>query len=206
MKASFNKWRFLSILTSCILIYSTIAYTLMNPRPREQFFQLYALGSQHMIGDYYPENTTTITLNTNVSWYIGVTNFMGSIQYVMVKVKLGNASIPPPNQTTSTPSPAPEVASFRRILMDNETWEIPFNWKIKSVEEREGELYISLEINGAETGVIEVGAVNGYNFRLIFELWSYDFQAGQFVFGWSSNGERRSAWIQLWFNTTLMPG
>jgi len=203
MNVNINKLRLLSILAACLMIYSTIAYVLVNPMPKEQFFQLYVLGSKHMIGDYYPSNTTTITPNTNVSWYIGVTNFMGSIQYVLIKAKLCNLTIQPPNQTLATPSPAPEIATFKRVLLDNETWEFPFTWSIKSVEKRGESVYLNLEINGVEIGVVNVAAVKGSNFRIIFELWTYDFDSGEFIFGWKTKDERRAAWVQLWFNTTL---
>jgi hypothetical protein len=45
-------------------------------------------------------------------------------------------------------------------------------------------------------------ASNGYNFRLIFELWTWNTDSANFQFGWFAPVEIRVAWLQLWFNAT----
>jgi len=198
-------WRLVSIFISALMIFSTIAYLWMTPRPKEQFFQFYILGKEKMISDYYPGETGEIPLSTPVKWYLGVTNFMGSIQYILVKVKLGNAHTIPPNETTGTPADAPVIYEFRSFLSDNETWEFPFFWEISDYRVEDNNVYISLVINNKSVGFAEIGAEEGRNFRMIFELWIYNQENGDFSFGWYAGGEKRICWLQMWFNATI-PG
>jgi len=198
-------WRLVSIFFSALIIFSTIAYLWITPRPREQFFQFYVLGERRMISDYYPEGKGDIPPNTQVRWYLGVTNFMGSVQYVLIRVKLGNALTNPPNETTFAPADAPVVCEFRRVLLNNETWEFPFFWEISDRMEEGGVVYIALNVNNESLGFQELGAKGGRNFRFIFELWTYSREEGDFIFGWYSGEERKISWLQIWFNSTI-PG
>jgi len=198
-------WRLISIFISALMIFSTIAYLWVTPRPREQFFQFYVLGEKRKISDYYPEGKGDIAPNTPVRWYLGITNFMGSVQYVSVRVKLGNLHTVPPNETTGTPANVPVIYEFRRFLSNNETWEFPFFWEISDYREENGEIYIALRVNNESLGFAEIGAENGKSFRLIFELWTYDQDSKDFIFGWYSGEERRICWLQMWFNATI-PG
>lgn len=198
-------WRLISIFISALMIFSTIAYVWVTPRPKEQFFQFYVLGKERLISDYYPGETSDIPPRTLVRWYLGVTNFMGSVQYVQVRVRLGNAYTTPPNETTGTPADAPVIYEFRRFLSDNETWEFPFFWEISDYRMEDNEVYISLVINNKSIGFAEVGAEEGRNFRIIFELWTYSQEIEDFSFGWYSGDERRICWLQIWFNATV-PG
>jgi uncharacterized membrane protein len=180
-----------------------LAYLAITPRPREQFFQLYALGENRMAEHYYPNDNSTIPLDTPVSWFLGVTNFMDSIQYVTLKVKLSNSTLAPPDETQVKPAPIPALFEFRKVLSNNETWEFPFTWSIKEIQEVGHMIYITrLTINNEVVTVPTIGAKHGYNLRLIFELWSFDIDEDGFIFGWYASQERRCAWLQIWFNVT----
>ena len=90
--------------------------------------------------------------------------------------------------------------------MDNETWEFPFAWMIGEVREdgnmiHAGVLVINVK-NGVEVRSGEASAVKGYNFRIIFELWTLGPLTEDLVFGWRAGGEQRAAWLQIWFNAT----
>jgi len=200
-----RSWRLIYIFVSALMILSTIAYVWVTPRPREQFFQFYVLGEKKMISDYYPGGSGDIPPDALVKWYLGVINNMYSVQYVLVKVKLGNANTTPPNETTCTPANAPTIYESRRFLCNNETWEFPFFWKISDYKKEDNITYISLNVNNESLGFVDVGAEGGKNFRLIFELWTYSLEDGDFIFGWVTRGKRRICWLQLWFNAT-MPG
>lgn len=203
VKLSGDAQRLLVIFISLNLILGMLTYVTITPRPKEKFFQLYVLGENRMAEKYYPNDNPTITLNQPVKWFLGVTNLMGSTQYIIVKVKLGNSTLNPPNESNYTESPLPTITEFRHILLDNETWEFDFKWFIERTEAKSGMLYISsININNANAPISGVGAENGSNFRLIFELWSYDVPSKQFILGWYDGEERRVNWLQLWFNVT----
>jgi hypothetical protein len=128
---------------------------------------------------------------------------MGTVQLVALRLKLCNQTISPPSDLNATPSPAPLVAEFWRFIQNNETWEMPFFWQIVNGD-RVGSStrVLALQINNETYPVLGTTAVNGYNFRLIIELWTWEVQSATLQFGWSASGERRVAWVQVWFNMT----
>lgn len=198
-----DRQRALTVFVSALLIFSMLAYVAVTPRPKEQFFQFYALGENRMAEHYYPDDNTTIPLDTTVKWFLGVTNFMNSIQYIAIKVKLGNSTLAPPDETQAKPAPIPALIEFSKVLSNNETWEFPFTWSIKEIQAIGDMIYVAnLTINNETMTVPNIGAQQGHNLRLIFELWSYSIDEDSFIFGWYASQERRCAWLQLWFNAT----
>jgi len=157
-----------------------------------------------MASGYYPGNDSNLRPNIYIRWYLGVTNFMGNVQLVAIRVKLGNQSIAAPNDTQALPSPAPIVVEFMRFLENNETWEMPFFWKISNATTTlEGSTRIlELGINNETFVLQDSSARNGYNFRLIIELWTWNLESQGLQFGWSAASEHRVAWLQVWFNVT----
>jgi len=194
------------IFISATIIFSALAYVAVTPKPKEQFFQLYVLGETRIAERYYPDNNPNIPVGRLVQWYLGTTNFMGSVQYLVIKVKLGNTTIKAPDDINYIPSPAPVLLEFRKVLMDNETWELPFAWIIGEISEEGDMTYATVLVIDVKDGVEvqrgQVGALNGYNFRIIFELWSFDPVTEELMFGWRAGGEQRAAWLQVWFNAT----
>jgi uncharacterized membrane protein len=189
-----------------MIVFETIAYASTTPRPREQFFQLYVLGANRLLADYYPNDDSNIRLQTMVRWYVGVTDFMGTVQFVEIRIKLGNQTIKPPDDLQAIPSTAYLVTAFRMFLQNNQTWEFPFFWQIMRAESRGNSTRLfNLAINNATYQTGDVVADSGHNFRIIIELWTWREQSGTWEFGWMTSGERRIAWLQLWFNMTT-PG
>jgi len=198
--------RAVTIFISATIIFSTLAYVAVTPRPKEQFFQIYVLGETRMAERYYPDNRTNIPVGRLVKWYLGATNFMGSVQYVIIKVKLGNSTIKAPDDINYMPSPAPVLLESGRVLMDNETWEFPFTWVIGEIRMDGNMTYATvIAINvkdGVEVRSGQVSALNGHNLRIIFEFWTFDPSTEDLIFGWRTGGEHRVAWLQMWFNAT----
>jgi len=156
-----------------------------------------------MAANYYPNNDSNIRLGEPVRWYVGVTNLMGNVQLVSIRVKLGNETISPPNDTQGLSSPAPLIAEFMRSIQDNKTWELPIVWRLLNVSSVEGSTRIlELQINNQSVLVQDSSARDGYNFRLIFELWTWNVDSGALEFGWWTATEHRVVWLQLWFNAT----
>jgi hypothetical protein len=201
--SSQNRRTLIAVFVTLLIVCEMIAYVATTPRPREQFFQLYVLGANHMAADYYPNNDTDIRLGEPVTWYLGVTNNMGTVQLASILVKIGNQTIKPPDDQQALESPAPVVAEFMRFMQDNETWETPLVWSITDAVSVGGSTRILvLQIDNATYQIQDVSASNGHNFRLILELWTWQTETNAFEFGWTAGGEHRVAWLQVWFNMT----
>jgi hypothetical protein len=130
---------------------------------------------------------------------------MASAQYAVLELKLGNSSIPPPNENTTTTSPAPILAEYSRVLLQNETWEFPFSWEIVGENQTGNALSLTLSTNGTIVPMPQPKTQNGLNFRIIIEIWVYNPATDSLEFGWVSNSQRHAAWLQVWFNAK-MPG
>jgi uncharacterized membrane protein len=201
--SSQNRRTLITVFITLLIICEMLAYVATTPRPQEQFFQLYVLGANHMAADYYPNNNTDISIGEPVTWYLGVTDNMGSVQLVSVRVKMGNQTIKPPDDQNGTESPAPLVTEYMRVLQDNETWETPFVWTITdAVSTGNSTRLLTLEFDNETYKLQDSTASGGINFRLIFELWTLQVDTDTFQFGWIASGEHRVAWLQVWFNMT----
>jgi len=202
-KPSIERKHFFFAFVTILIIFSTVAYIATTPTPREQFFQLYVLDANKKTEEYYPNNDRNIPVNTSVNWNIGVTNLMDSIQIAQIRVKIGNQTLTSPNEKTATASELPTIAEFRRVLLDNQTWEFPSSWQILEADTKSDSVYITIMVNDEEPiRISNVAAFKGKNFRIIIELWTFDKDSGSFIFGWREGGQRKTAWLQLWFNAT----
>jgi len=199
--------RLLPLFLTSLIILEAVAYVVTTPSPREGFFELYALGANGTASDYYPNNSTFIQPTQPVTWYVALSNQMGSFQYVDIRVKLGNQTINPPNDTIASPSPAPLIVEFKRFISDNATWEIPFVWQILNFSTQGNHLRVlQLQIDNVSYLIQNAPTcpVHGScSLRFIFELWTWDVSVGDFQIGWRNGNRQRMAWLQFWFNPTL---
>lgn len=185
------------------IISSGAAYRALYPPPDEQYFAMWILGSDGFAQHYYPHDYSNLRLNEQVNWTIGVQNQMGTLEYVVVLVKLLNSTLPGPTSTTGSPSPGKPILEFTRVLIQNETWSMPFDWTIANASHANGSInIIGLSINGNQLEGQFASARSGYNFRFIFELWFYDDSSNGLVFSQPTTVGPRSVWTQLWFNAT----
>jgi uncharacterized membrane protein len=195
-----------SFVIMMTVVYSGIAYAVLTPPRPDSFFATWILGAQGMAADYYPNGNTSLGVGQDVKWMLGVYNHMGSLQYVVLRVKLINSTMTTPNSTTGIPSAATPILEFARVVLDNETWSIPFTWKIINLDQAGSSIVITrLSINNSTLTGEFSSAIQGINFRFVFELWSYDETTHELAFSWISAGESHSAWTEIWFNAT-MPG
>ncbi|MGA2973228.1 MAG: hypothetical protein ABSE39_11505 [Candidatus Bathyarchaeia archaeon] len=201
-----NRRKVIVVFVILIVLCETIAYLATTPRPTEQFFQLYVLGADHTISHYYPNDNMNISPGERVAWYLGVVNNMGTVQFISIRVKISNATVKPPDDQQIVESPAPVVTDFARFLEDNETYEIPFVWSISNATQNGGTTRIlTLQIDNETYQISDWSARNGYNFRLIFELWTWQTDINAFEYGWNTIDMHHAAWVQLWFNMTSAP-
>ncbi len=190
-----------------LIIFESAAYVVNTPRPRQNFFEFYVLGANEMANNYYPNNSSFIQPHQPLTWYLGVGNQMGSFQFVDIRVKLGNQTIAPPNDTMATPSPAPLVAEFKQFVQNNGTWIIPFKWEILNFSSTpQGHTrIIQLQLGNATYSLQNsptCSTLASCSFRFIFELWTWNVDLNDFQFGWWNGPQQQIAWLQIWFNLT----
>jgi hypothetical protein len=209
MKLKFpaNRRTFIVVFIILLVVSELLVTVNMIQRPTEQFMQLQILGANRLAADYYPNNYPDISLGERVVWYLRATNNMGNVQLISIQVKMSNQTMQSPNDELAVESPAPLVTEFPQFLLDNQTWEVPFVWSISNATDVRGSTQIlTLQIDNETYRISNWSANNGYNFRLIFELWTWQTTSNTFQFGWTTNGERRAAWLQIWFNfTSVLP-
>ena len=197
-----QRQQFLTILVSTLLVYTALAYVTVTPRPQEELLLLGPLlGPGRLVEDYYPNDSPNITQDTEVNWFLPVTSLMATTHLITIKIKLGNKTTPAPNSTQLTPAPLETLRELPRILTHNETWETHLNWSISEIQTQGDAYTVTLTINGHRV-TPTVTTQGGLNLRLIIELWTLDTQTRDMIFGWYSGGERRAAWLQVWFNAT----
>jgi hypothetical protein len=202
-----NRRNLIVVFITLLIILETAAYISTTPRPQEQFFQLYVLGANRLAADYYPNNSPNLRARDLVRWYVGVSDFMGSVQLIELRVKLGNQTIAPPSDQPLSPSPAPTIMEFSRFLANNETWEFPFTWQILNLASSHNSTQLlRLQLNNQTITVQSLSARSGNNFRLMIELWVWNIDTSAFEYGWFAGTEHRAAWLQLWFNATSPTG
>jgi len=181
-----------------------LTLTAQIPRPYDEYFALYTLGSTGKAEHYFPSDVADILPNVRISWFLSVYNHMGTVQLVKVVLKLLNSTMQGPDQLAMLPSQRDAFYEKTRLLLSNETWVLPLSWSVVDANKSETRMTIfSILLNGQNLSEnVEVTASHGLNFRIVVELWVYDGTSGMFEFGWLSNGTKRVVWNQLWFNMT----
>jgi len=185
------------------IVSSGVAYRALYPPPNEQYFAMWVLGPDGFAQHYYPNDDSNLGINEPLNWTIGVQNQMGGLEYVVVRVKLLNSTLNGPANPTGSPSSTIPILEFTRVLIENETWSMPFDWMIANATEANGSIsIIGLSINGNQLVGDFASALSGYNFRFDFELWFYDASTNGLVFSQPTTAGPRSVWTQIWFNAT----
>ena len=182
-----------------IAVTSLVAWVTLNPPQGEQFASISVLNQNMEAYDYFPANTTTVQENLLVSWNIQVYNHMGTVQYILIIIRLSNATLSGPNATARIPGSGPIIANFTRVAMVGETWNVPLQWSI--VNDTTGSLseIQTVKVNNQASNP-NLSSVNGKNYRIVIELWTYDVEIHGFIFSYRSQGMVTSIWNQLWFN------
>lgn len=183
------------------IITSAAALAMLYPFGSRPYVAMAILGPSELAENYFPGENSTVRLGEQVNWTLNVYNDMGTLEYVVVRVKILNSSLPGPNDTLGTPSPVQSILEFRHILVSNETWSTNFVWQIENIT-REGDslLLSSLLLNGVRNSGSLAAAKGGHNFRFVFELWFYDTSTNQLEFFYRSQNTQYVVWDEIWFN------
>lgn len=203
MRLSEKSKQSLTIVIISTLIFLMLWLASISPESKEQYINLYVLDKERTTKGLYPSNNSNIPVGTTVEWLIGIQNLMDKTEYVSLKIKLGNETHPNPDiiNYTLTTNELDVITEFQQVVKKEERYEIPFFWYISQISVIGNHYQLVLNINNQEFEC-DVTAVDGHNFRLIFELWRFDQVTQDFIFKQSGDREGYGLWIQLWFNAT----
>lgn len=140
-----------------------------------------------------------VTVHEGLNWHFEIANQMGSVQYVQIVYRLGNASSMSPDATASATT-VQQVGNSSIFVANGHTETLNFAWNVTSRNVRAGTVYVNMGINGQQVSP-STGAVDGLKFRFFFELWTYDTGSNSFQYGYKSQNSRIGAPLQVWFNS-----
>lgn len=190
---------FLILLVSLTAIYTAIAFYATSKPASQPFMDMGVYGSRGLQG-YVAGNNFTISPPQTTNWTIAIGNSMNTAQFAMVIVRLGNLTKQTPNATSPAAS-LPELSAKQLFIGIGDTSKLSFAWTVQSTNQTGNLVFLNLLINGQSTsGQVQVGAVSGLGFRLIFELWTYDLGTSSFQYGYSGMQGTVGEWLQVWFN------
>jgi uncharacterized membrane protein len=149
----------------------------------EPYSELYVLPPNH-IASYYALNAT---VGQKYSYLLGVGNHLGYSGYYMLYVKMSNGSDSLPDLIAKTPSALPSLFEYKFVVLNNELYEMPFNFSIADASVEGGRSVIkTLTLNDVP---IQVDISSQWNsttsssyYQLFFELWLYNAQAQTFQY------------------------
>jgi len=193
----------LAIYLGFLIMTSLFAWVNAHQPTTEQFASISLLGSNNTATDYFPNNIPKVTLNEQIQWNAQIYNHMGTAQLFLAYIKLSNTSyILGPNATSNSPNREPPLAQFYRVVLNDQTWNIPLEWSLTGESIAGGQTTIqNMTLNGSPTAPVDVSAVGGSGFRIIVELWSYDVEGKSFIFSFEANEVLESIFNQIYFNT-----
>lgn len=187
---------FLVILFAFTLVYGSLAFYIASPRPSQHFIGWGVYSENGLLSQYISGSNNTVQTNQTLNWHFEIANRMGVVQFIRIVTRIGNLTTATP--TTSQPADVPAVEVEEKFISNGETSRVNFSWRVVFAPPAQT-MYPVFEING-QTVASPVGATSGRDFRLIFELWTFDPSTGSFQYGWSDGGSRVGSWLQIAFN------
>jgi uncharacterized membrane protein len=190
---------YLVVFISLATIFTSATFYIISPKPAQSYMG-FGVYSQQGLQSYVPGNMT-INPPQTLNWNLTVANRTGREQFIMVIVRIGNSTTFSPN-VTSPATPLPELGRIDRFVSDGETSNINFTWTVESTNQTGAVVFLNLRVNGQSVSSSPVGAVSGRDFRLIFELWTFDLSSGSFQYGYPGEFAQIGTWLQVWFSTS----
>lgn len=214
-------------ITLIILILSVSLFIIESywPQYENRFFEIGLLGPEGYATDYFPNEDAIINIGTPLNWKIYVNNHMGEAQKIKIKVKFLNSSFDDPYEYTTFLDES--IIEYDLDLEKDEYLVIPFELSIlnarfeenyytitRTVNQTDGEGQYEIEeqldavvvkdilINNQLTEINKISTTGG-DYRIVFELWVYDENLGNYGYGWVHEGKYHSAIVYLWFNVEV---
>jgi len=119
-----DKMILVAVLSAIIVVGGFVVYVSLTPAPQERFVSIYLLNLEKSAE--YPE-LLVLGKNNTFSLLICVENSMRRVEYGVIEAKIFNQSIPTGQQQEET------LMRFEEILLNGETWEIPFTTTIDKI-------------------------------------------------------------------------
>jgi len=203
MKLFDYKLIFIAITTLlCIPIFIPTIYEVLPEREHEKFVSLGILGKDGLADNYYPTADSIIYEDILNKWQIYIHNNFGESTQLLLKIKILEPNIDPPNISTCLPCSGFEVFEIRRVISKNQTVTIPFHWMITDLNEKENRSVISeIQINN-QTRILNISCEKNETIRVVCELWVFDTNDNKFHFNWIDLEEKRCVWTQIQFKIT----
>lgn len=187
---------FIIVTLSLVLIaaFPLISYVVPQ-RNSENYSEFWLLGPDH-VGDDYP---SIVREGEVYRVFVDLGNQMGSSEYYLIYVKVGDNTSILPDVDNSLSSCLPPLFEFRFILAENGVWENAIDFSFEDLIFQDDILYVDyVVVNGVRFPVelsvdwdVERG---GYFIQLFFELWRYDFESGSLKFD--------DSFVGLWLKMT----
>jgi len=180
------------------LVYSSVAYYALSRPPAQQFMAWGIFSPTGTLSNYFSGSEANVTAGKVMNWHLAITNQMGSIQYVKVVYRLGNATTTGPNATVPASS-IPQLGTSSIFIPNAQTALMNFTWSISN-KTRGGIVFLNMTINDQPV-FPSVGAAGGQKFRFFFELWTYDVASNSFQYGYKGQNSWVGVPLQVWFNS-----
>jgi uncharacterized membrane protein len=199
LKAENNKTLLTIGAIIAILIITISLISTFWPRYEMQFIELGLLGKDKVAKDYFSNENSTVSLGTQVSWYIYIHNHVEGSQTVIIKIKLVNSTMQIPNDEEHIPSPSASFIELSVPLLDNETLMVPFSWSITEIASQGDLIFLRQLIVNNQSVNLDVSTFSNSFFQMIFELWVYNQSSQEYEFGWQSSQGLSSASLHIGF-------
>jgi hypothetical protein len=164
-----------------------------------EYFSLSILGKNGVAENYFSFNDNQVGTDEKMDWIVNVDNKMGSLQYVKLIFKLINSSELNDNILCIS-NPKDKIYEISKLIESNENLEEKIQWYISEVERDEKYVVIKKMVfndNEFETNLM---SLEGQDFIFLVELWVYDPQKSEFIFGWNKNDQQECLSNKIWFN------
>lgn len=196
------------VIIGAVIAIVIIAVSLIStfwPRYEMQFIELGLLGKEKVAKDYFSNENSTVSLGTQVNWYIYLHNHMEGPQNVIIKVKLINSTMQVSNDEEHIPSPSASFIELSTPLSDNETLLVPFSWSVTEVTSLSGLILLRQLIVNDQSVDVDISTISDSFFQMIFELWVYNQSSQEYEFGWQSSQGFSSASLHIGFRVAPSP-
>ena len=180
------------------LVYSSVAHYALSRPPAQMFIAWGIFSPTGTLSNYFSGSEANVTAGKVMNWHLAITNQMGSIQYVKVVYRLGNATTTGPNATVPASS-IPQLGTSSIFIPNAQTALMNFTWSISN-KTRGGIVFLNMTINDQPVSP-SVGAAGGQKFRFFFELWTYDVASNSFQYGYKGQNSWVGVPLQVWFNS-----
>lgn len=161
----------------------------------ERFSELWLLGPNRLI----ESSTFNVSIKQPHTFYLGVGNKLGDLEYYQVYVKLRNQFEALSDTIVGLPSPLEPVFEYNLFMRNNDTWEQAFEFSFEEGYFEENIWHISkLSIDDYDLMVDKIIAWdeenNGFYCQLLFELWIYNTTTSDFQY--------HNRYVSVWLNMT----